>query len=303
MLNKLKIALLYGGSSSEREISIKSGQAVEEALKRLSLNYKVFDPINPPEFTKSLLEYNPDLVFNMLHGKGGEDGAIQGFLETLGFRYTGSPIKASAIAIDKNLTKEIARANGINTPDWVLIEDISQLKQINLQFPVVVKPDTEGSSIGVFIVNNNEELTEAVKKALKLDPKVLIEQYIKGREITVGILNGQVLEPIEIKVEEGFYDFENKYLSEKTQYIISPYMKEETRNKLEKNSLQLYKLLECRGVVRIDYMLDEKEIPYLLEINTIPGMTDHSLVPKAAAAKGIDFDRLVLEIIKGALDE
>ncbi|WP_297455825.1 D-alanine--D-alanine ligase [Persephonella sp.] len=302
-MNKLKIALLYGGSSSEREISIKSGQAVEGALKRLSLNYKVFDPINPPEFTKSLLEYNPDLVFNMLHGKGGEDGAIQGFLEILGFKYTGSPIKASAIAIDKNLTKEIARANGINTPDWVLIEDISQLENINLPFPLVVKPDTEGSSIGVFIVNNNQELTEAVKKALELDSKVLIEQYIKGREITIGILNGQVLEPIEIKVEEGFYDFENKYISEKTQYIISPYMKEETRKKLEEDSLKLYRLLECRGVVRIDYMLDEKETPYLLEINTIPGMTDHSLVPKAAAAKGIDFDNLVLEIIKGALNE
>ncbi|WP_096999741.1 D-alanine--D-alanine ligase family protein [Persephonella hydrogeniphila] len=299
-MSDLKIALVYGGKSSEREISIKSGNAVKEALKRLNLKFEVFDPVDSIDFVNRLIEYKPDLVFNVLHGKYGEDGSIQGLFEILGYRYTGSPVKASAIAMDKVLSKEIAQITGIPTPDWIVVENIKETEKWNV-FPAVVKPNEEGSSIGVEIVNGREELCKAVENASKLNRQVIIEEFINGREITIGILNGRPLEPIEIVVEDGFYDFENKYISGKTEYIVSPYLVQEEREKLESYSLKIYNKIGCKGAARIDFILKDGT-PYFLEINTIPGMTDHSLLPKAAKAVGIDFDNLVLEIIRGALD-
>ncbi len=301
MLSDLKIALVYGGSSSEREISIKSGEAVRRSLERLNLNFKVLDPLDPKIFVKELVEYNPDVIFNLLHGKFGEDGSIQGLFEILRYKYTGSPVKASAIAMDKSLTKEIAVLSGIKTPKWITVNRPEDAKNWDI-FPAVVKPNQEGSSIGVCIVHTKDKLSESIKKALELDKRVIIEQFISGREITVSIIDGKVLEPIEIVVEEGFYDFKNKYLSDKTRYIVSPDLSIEEKKKLIQDSLKIYKKLGCRGAARIDFILKDG-IPYLLEINTIPGMTDHSLLPKAAEASGLDFDTLVITIIKGALNE
>ena len=301
MLSDLKIALVYGGRSSEREISIKSGEAVKRSLERLKLNFKVFDPADPKKFIKDLIDYNPDVIFNLLHGKFGEDGSIQGLFEILGYRYTGSPVKASAIAMDKSLTKELAGVSGVKTPKWITVKRPEEAEKWDL-FPAVVKPNQEGSSIGVEIVYEKDKLPESVKKALKIDNEAVIEQFISGREITVGIINGRTLEPIEIVVEDGFYDFENKYISEKTQYIVSPDLTEKERERLMQDSLKIYKKIGCKGAARVDFILKDG-IPYFLEINTIPGMTDHSLLPKAASASGMDFDTLVITILEGALDE
>jgi len=301
-IKSLKIALLYGGYSSEREISIKSGKAVEEALKELGLNYQVFDPIERAEFIFKLTKYDPDVVFIALHGKGGEDGTIQGVLDFLGYRYTGSPQKASVIAMDKILSKKLVNFHGIPTPKWVVIKSLEEIEKIDKNFPKVVKAPREGSSIGVFIVNSWDEMVKAIEECFKYDDEVMIEDFIQGREITVGILNGEPLDIIEIKVEKGFYDYKNKYFSDKTQYLCPAEIDKENYKKIQQMAVDVYNIIGCKGVARVDFILDSNNTPYFLEINTIPGLTDHSLVPKAARCKGLDFKSLILKIIEGALD-
>lgn len=308
MIKNKKVALLYGGYSSEREISIKSGKAVEKSLKKLSLNFKVFDPVDRENFIKDLTDYNPDIVFIALHGKGGEDGTIQGVLEFLGYRYTGSGIKASSIAMDKAITKDILKNYSIPMANWVVLSSYEvsmleeNLKKLSNKYPKVVKPSEEGSSIGVYIVNSKDELIEAVKNSFKYGKKVLVEDFIKGREITVGILNGEPLEIIEIKVKSGFYDFKNKYFSDETEYICPANIETNLYKKIQNIALDIYKIIGCKGAVRVDFILGEDNIPYFLEINTIPGMTDHSLLPKSAKAKGIDFDNLILKLLEEGLN-
>jgi len=291
--------LVYGGQSSEREISIKSGKAVKGALERLGIPFKEFDPVEPEKFIREILSYQPDVVFNALHGRIGEDGTIQGFFELAGFRYTGSPVKASAVAMDKALTKEIVKGLGVPTPRWTTVS-VDQMPEWEL-FPAVVKPNSEGSSIGVFIVNSPAELEKALSEAFQYDKTVLVEEFIDGREITVGLINGQPLEPIEIVVGEGFYDYHNKYFSDKTRYIVSPQMEKSLKEKLFSYSSAVYDRLGCRGAARVDFMV-KGDIPYFLEINTIPGLTDHSLLPKAAEHSGISFDQLIQKIIEGAFN-
>ncbi|NPA57680.1 MAG: D-alanine--D-alanine ligase [Aquificae bacterium] len=298
-MNSLKVALVYGGQSSEREISIKSGKAVKGALERLGIPFKEFDPVEPEKFIREILSYQPDVVFNALHGRIGEDGTIQGFFELAGFRYTGSPVKASAVAMDKALTKEIVKGLGVPTPRWTTVS-VDQMPEWEL-FPAVVKPNSEGSSIGVFIVNSPAELEKALSEAFQYDKTVLVEEFIDGREITVGLINGQPLEPIEIVVGEGFYDYHNKYFSDKTRYIVSPQMEKSLKEKLFSYSSAVYDRLGCRGAARVDFMV-KGDIPYFLEINTIPGLTDHSLLPKAAEHSGISFDQLIQKIIEGAFN-
>ncbi len=302
MLNKPKIALLYGGSSSEREISIKSGKAVEKALKKLNIEFKVFDPVEGKDFIKKVTDYKPDLAFISLHGKTGEDGIIQGVLEFLGIRYTGSDVKTSAICMDKTLTKDILKSEGILVPEGYSVEKIDQIKKIKIKYPAVVKPNSEGSSIGVSVVEDKDRLVKAVEEVLKIDRKAIIERFIKGREITVGIINGEPLDIIEIKVKEGFYDYYNKYISEETEYICPAEIEPSLYRDIQNTALKIYNILGCKGVARVDFVLD-KDKPYFLEVNTIPGLTDHSLIPKAAAVKGINFESLILKIIEGALNE
>ncbi len=302
MLNNLKVALLYGGVSSEREISIKSGKAVEEALKKSGFTYKVFDPAEGKDFIDKIVSFNPDVVFIALHGKGGEDGTIQGLLDFLNLRYTGSPLKASAIAMDKALTKDILSSHGILVPKGYTFFSIEEAFRTKVDFPVVVKPATEGSSIGVFIVKDNESYREALKEAFKIDSKVVVEEYIEGRELTVSILNGEPLDVIEIKVKEGFYDYKNKYLTDETEYVCPAPIGKKLYEELQEIALKSYQIIGCKGAARIDFIL-KGENPYLLEINTIPGLTDHSLLPKAAACKGITFEKLIEEIIKDAVGQ
>jgi len=295
LLNRkdFKIALLYGGTSKEREISIQSGKAIEKALKELGYIYEVFDPIYGLEFIEKIKRYNPDLAFIALHGKGGEDGQIQSILDFLQIKYTGSNARTSAICMDKKLTKTILQANNINTPKGYTT--------YNVNFPAVVKPAEEGSSIGVFIVHNKEELEMALSK-LKDYKNLLIEEYIKGREITVAMLNGKVLPPIEIKFESNFYDFNTKYISSNTQYICPAPLTEKLNKEINRIAIKCWDTFECKGAIRIDMLIQDDNV-YVLEINTIPGMTSHSLLPKAAEKAGINFNELVDKIIQGALYE
>ena len=291
---KLKVALLYGGFSKEREISIKSGKAVEEALKELGFEYRVFDPINKEDFIYNIKKYKPDVAFIALHGKGGEDGQIQAILEFLNIKYTGSDSRTSAICIDKKLTKDILRNENIPVPEDYKLE--------NIKFPAVLKPKDEGSSIGVYIVKNEKELKKVLDN-IKNVKDYMIEAYIEGRELTVSILNGKVLPVIEIKIEKGFYDFENKYISSKTKYLCPAPLHKTINEEIKKIAINSYKILGCKGAARIDIMLSKENIPYVLEVNTIPGMTSHSLLPKAAEKAGVSFNELVKEIIYGAINE
>ncbi len=304
-LKNLKIALLYGGTSSEREISIKSGKAVENIFFNLGLNYKVFDPLNKETFVNQLVDFNPDVVFIALHGKGGEDGTIQGLLDYLGFTYTGSGLKASAVAMDKALTKTILKANNLPVPEGFVLHSENELKEIKekIDFPVVVKANSEGSSVGVFIVESLDSLEEKVKDCFKLDNKVIIEKFVKGRELTVSILNGKPLEIVEIKVEDGFYDYKNKYITGKTKYICPAEIETDIYKNLQDLSLEAYNLIGCKGAARIDIILDKNSNPYILEINTIPGLTEKSLLPKAAKAAGFSFEDLILEMVWGAIND
>lgn len=304
-LKNLKIALLYGGTSSEREISIKSGKAVENIFFNLGLNYKVFDPLNKETFVNQLVDFNPDVVFIALHGKGGEDGTIQGLLDYLGFTYTGSGLKASAVAMDKALTKTILKANNLPVPEGFVLQSENELKKIKekIDFPVVVKANSEGSSVGVFIVESLDSLEEKVKDCFKLDSKVIIEKFIEGRELTVSILNGKPLEIVEIKVEDGFYDYKNKYITGKTKYVCPAEIETDIYKNLQDISLEAYNLIGCKGAARVDIILDKNSNPYILEINTIPGLTEKSLLPKAAKAAGFSFEDLILEMVWGAIND
>ncbi|WP_028951125.1 D-alanine--D-alanine ligase [Sulfurihydrogenibium subterraneum] len=296
-----KIALLYGGYSREREISIKSGKAVEGSLQRLGYDYQVFDPIEKDKFIEKIIDYKPDLAFIALHGKGGEDGTIQSLLEFLDIPYTGSDSKTSMVCMDKVLTKMYLEKFGINTPKWNFFLKIEDALSFKPDFPAVVKAPNEGSSIGVYIVNNQDEYKKAIEEAFKLDEKVLVEQFIRGRELTVGILDDEVFDIVEVVVEEGFYDYQNKYITGKTKYICPAELPSQIYKTVQNIGYQTYKTLNCKGQARVDIILDYSLTPYVLEVNTIPGMTEFSLLPKAAAVKGISFDQLVERIIKSGL--
>lgn len=300
-MSKPRIALVYGGTSREREISIKSGKTVENALKSLGYEYKVFDPADGKKFIDEIYSYRPDLAFLVLHGKGGEDGTVQAILEFLNIPYTGSDHTASAVAIDKHLTKIVLRHYGIRVPDDKVFLSKDDALNFNPDFPVVVKATKEGSSIGVYVVNNQQEYTQAVNKVFEIDEKVLVEQFIKGRELTVSVVDGVVYDIVEIKVEDGFYDFNNKYVAGRTVYECPAQLDPDTYKKVQKSGLEAYKALGCRGAARVDIILSDSSVPYVLEVNTIPGMTERSLLPKAVAASGIDFDGLVDMIIKNSL--
>jgi len=301
LIEKLKVALIYGGISSEREISIKSGKSVERVFKKLGVNYRVFDPIERERFIGELVNFKPDVAFIALHGKGGEDGTIQGVLEFLNIPYTGSGIKASAIAMDKAITKKILKSEGIKVPEGTVVYSLEELSSFPL--PAVVKPSKEGSSVGVFIVESEKELINAVKNALKLDDTIIVEKYIKGKELTVGYLNGEPLEIVEIVVEDGFYDYKNKYFSEKTKYICPANIESNLYREIQDVARRSCEIVGIRGAARVDIMLSEDNVPYVLEINTIPGLTDKSLLPKSAKASGISFEELIEKMVIEAVYE
>jgi len=303
-----KVAVLLGGASSEREVSLMSGQGVLSALISLGVDAYAFDPA-----VRSLGELKSDGVsrcFIALHGRHGEDGTVQGALELMGIPYTGSGVMASSIAMDKVMTKKIWRFEGLPTPDWVFAEDGAQVAQAfaRLGSPMIVKPAREGSTIGLTKVTDLSQCDAAYALATAHDERVLCEQFVSGEEVTCAVLGqagqAQALPIIKIVAPDGNYDYHNKYIGEQTQYIVPSGLPVQEEEAIQGWVLKAYQSLGCRGWGRVDVMIDARtRRPYLLEINTSPGMTGHSLVPMAARAAGMSYEQLCLQVLgMAALD-
>jgi len=297
-----RIGVLMGGMSRERDISLKTGKAVAKALT--TKGYQV-QPIDvTPRIAETLSKEKIDCAFLALHGRFGEDGTIQGMFELMRIPYTGSGVLASALALHKVMAKRIFHYEKIPTPmfDVLHVQMIKKgpPREISLPLPVVVKPAREGSTIGISIVTKEKQWIPALKKAGQYDEEILVEEFIKGREITVGILEGLPLPIIEIAPKSGFYDFHSKYTKGETEYIIPARIPREKYLAAQDLSLKAFRALGCSGVARVDLMLDERNNPFVLEVNTMPGMTETSLLPKAANYAGIAFEELAERILLGA---
>jgi D-alanine-D-alanine ligase len=293
-----KVAVLLGGRSGEREVSLKSGAAILAALQRKGVDAHAFDPAERP--LHDLEGF--DRVFIALHGRYGEDGTIQGALELMGIPYTGSGVMASSVGMDKWRTKLLWRAAGVVTPDFEVVaadSDFAAIEQ-RLGLPLFVKPANEGSSIGISKVKQAGDLKAAYELAAKADPLVIAEQFVGGGEYTVGILGDQVLPVIRIVPANEFYDYEAKYLRDDTQYLCPCDLSAEKEAQIQAEALQAFRTVGGRGWGRVDFLMDESGRHYFLEVNTSPGMTDHSLVPMGAKAAGIGFDELVVKILEMA---
>ncbi len=297
------IGVLMGGLSKEREISLRSGNAVLEAL--LQRGYDAVPIDVAADVAEVLKAKEVEVAFLALHGRFGEDGCIQGLLEILSIPYTGSSVLASALAMDKYLSKDIARAEGLPTPDYHFFDGMHDdlhafVSKVSIPVPLMVKPSREGSTIGITKVEKKEDLEKAISTAFNLDSRVLIEKFIAGRELTVGLLNHEPLPVLEVRPKSGFYDYEAKYTPGKTEYLCPAELPEALAKKIQDYAKRINQRLGCEGVARADFILSEDQIPYFLEINTLPGMTGTSLVPKAAAAAGISFADLVEKILSSA---
>ncbi|AAZ96075.1 D-alanine--D-alanine ligase [Thiobacillus denitrificans ATCC 25259] len=298
-----KVAVMLGGTSAERPVSLNSGNAVLAALTRQGIDAHAFDPAT--RSLGDLMSGEFDRVFIALHGRYGEDGCMQGALELLGIPYTGSGVMASAVGMDKWRTKLLWRAAGLPTADWAMLDATSDFAatEARLGLPIFVKPAREGSSIGMSKVTEAGTLQAAYEKAAEHDALVLAEKFIDGAEFTVGIVGDSALPLIRLQpaAEKAFYDFEAKYLRDDTQYHCPAGLPDAQEMSLRKLALDAFRLLGGRGWGRVDLMTDRLGNPYLLEVNTSPGMTDHSLVPMAARVAGIDFDALCVTILEQTL--
>jgi D-alanine-D-alanine ligase len=292
-LRRMKIGVLLGGRSSEREISLKSGKAVFEALMRLGYNAFAIDAGNG--LIDKLKKQKIEAAFIVLHGRWGEDGTVQGLLEIMGIPYTGPGVLGSSAAMDKAIMKFILQASNIPTPDYVIA---GAGGRIRLKPPFVVKPANEGSTIGISLVHKKKDLPAAMELALKYDRKVVVEEFIAGQEITVAVINGRALPVIEVRPHSGFYDFEAKYTKGMTEYIVPALISRTMAKKAQAVALDVCRRFDLMGCVRID-MLIREDVPYVIDINTSPGMTETSLVPKAWAYEGRTFDELIEEILSG----
>jgi len=288
-LEDARIGVLMGGISAEREISLKSGAAVSGALKSMGLNVVEIDAGH--DVSDVLGNENIDLAFVVLHGGYGENGAIQGLLEVQGIPYTGSGIMASAIAMDKLVSKTMFKNAGLSVPDYIEVDEA--VSDIPIKLPVVVKPSREGSSIGVAIVNSSDELAPALKAALAFEGPALVERYVKGRDVQIAVLNNRALGGVEVRPKGGFYSYEAKYTSGMTDYVIPPEIDGELYDKAMEVGLAAHNAIGASGATRVDLMIDEKDNIYVLEVNTIPGMTETSLLPKIAQHAGMDMKALV----------
>lgn len=303
-----KVAVLYGGNSAERPVSLMSGEGVLAALRSLGVQAQGFDPATQP--LQALKDQGFERAFIALHGRGGEDGTLQGALEWLGIPYTGSGVTASSVAMDKTMTKRVWAAEGLPTPQYLALSRAELTRERirgipdQLGLPVIVKPPHEGSSIGITKAAGYSEMQGAVELALGFDDELLFEQCIEGPELTCAVLGegeGAVALPvIEIRAEAGNYDFANKYETDTTQYLFGT-LPAALEAEVRQVVLQAYRLLGCRGWGRADLMLRKSDMkPFLLEMNTSPGMTSHSLVPKAAQAVGIAYPQLCLWLLSQA---
>jgi D-alanine-D-alanine ligase len=333
MLNtKPKVALLVGGTSPERAVSKMSGKGILQALRTLQYPTIVIDPAyglhQPKEEEQFFLEKDftdlsnrnyidainstlfdgVEVVFFAMHGKWAEDGTIQSLLELRGLKYTGSKVLASALAMDKDMSKVIFRQAGVQTADWFTVKERSfelvlitdEIKQ-KIGFPCIIKPNDQGSTVGLKIVQDESEVEEGIVIAQKYSSKALIEKYIPGRELTVAILLNEALPVLEIVPKSGFYDYKHKYTSGMSEYIVPANIPDEVARKAQQQALTAFQALGCEGYARVDFRMNNQNELYCLEVNTLPGMTATSLVPKAAKAVGISFENLIERIIQQAL--
>lgn len=295
-----KVAVLMGGPSAEREVSLKSGNAVLAALKRSGVDAHGIDA--DKSTLRRLEDGGFDRVFIVLHGRWGEDGVIQGALEVLDIPYTGSGVLGSALGMDKLRSKYLWSAAGIPTPEYVMLKSGIDLGKVGakLGLPVFVKPVREGSSLGISKAKTVAELKLAWEAAAKYDDQVIAERFIDGAELTCGILGDQALPLIKIETDREFYDYEAKYILDTTRYLCPCGLTADQERAIQTLAQRAFDALGCSGWGRVDFMLDKTGQAYALEVNTVPGMTDHSLVPKAAKQAGMDFDQLVLRILETA---
>jgi len=330
--SKPKVALLVGGTSPERAVSKMSGKGVLGALINLRYPIKIIDPaygLNQPKNEEQFFSENDfteisnrncidainsnllddvDVVFSALHGKWAEDGTIQSLLELRGLKYTGSKVLASALAMDKELSKLIFKQVGVQTANWFAVKERSFepaliADEINQKvgFPCIIKPNDQGSTVGLKFVQDESEVEEGVVIAQQYSNKALIEQYILGRELTVAVLLNEALPVLEIIPKSGMYDYEHKYTSGMSEYIVPANIQEEVAKEAQRQALIAFHSLGCEGYARVDFRMNGENKLYCLEVNTLPGMTPLSLVPKAAKAVGISFEELIKKIIQQAL--
>jgi D-alanine-D-alanine ligase len=298
------VAVLMGGVSRERDVSIESGRYVSDALRDAGVDVVTVD-ISPDKLDV-LDDKSIDVFFIALHGRWGEDGVLQEILESKGLVYTGSPPKASQLAFDKWASKEYFTKAGAHSPDAILFEPGAKDLEIEQQIrrlgqKYVIKPLREGSTFGVSIVDDPKSVVETAEKCSKEFGDCMIEEFVPGREITVGVLGKDALPILEIRARGGFYDYQAKYLDDKTEYLFDTIDNPTLTARIQKSAIDCFNALGCRGVARVDFILGSEDIPYVLEINTIPGMTNHSLLPKAAAKAGISMSQLCLRIVEMAL--
>ncbi len=290
-----------GGTAAEREISLRSGNAVFQALQQQGIDVVAIDVTASP--IDALANIKVDRVFNIIHGRGGEDGVLQAILGVLGLPYTGSGVLASALSMDKLRTKLCWQGLGLATPKWFVLqtEDDIDVCIAQLGFPVIVKPAQEGSSIGMSKANNQEELIQALQVAKQFNCDVYAEQWVQGQEYTVGVLDGEALPVIRLETPNEFYDFDAKYRANTTKYHCPCGLSAEREQQLRALAVQACRGLQVKGWARVDVFIDNQDCSQLIEVNTVPGMTDHSLVPMAAKAAGIEFKELVWRILETSL--
>ncbi|MDP2805599.1 MAG: D-alanine--D-alanine ligase [Gallionellaceae bacterium] len=300
MINFGKVAVLLGGHSAEREVSLKSGAAVLAALQKSGVDAHAFDPAERD--IHALRDEKFDRVFIALHGRFGEDGTVQGALELMDIPYTGSGVLASALAMDKWRTKLVWQAAKLPIPEFEMLTEQSDWQAVvkRLGLPLFVKPANEGSSVGISKVKREEDLQAAYLAAAKHDKLVIAERFVGGGEYTVAILNGRALAVIKIEPANEFYDYESKYLRDDTRYLCPCGLSAEQEAEMQQLAQQGFAVIGGQGWGRVDFLRDEQGKAYLLEVNTSPGMTDHSLVPMAATQAGINFEQLVLQILESA---
>lgn len=296
-----RVALLYGGTDSEREVSLKTGAAFREALRTLGVD--ILDLDFNAEAVARLAQEPVDAALIALHGLVGEGGPVQGLLECLQIPYTGSGVLASSLAIDKAATKRALRHAGVATPEWFEVNSADDPRLGTVDRPVVVKPPREGSSVGISIVKDLATLPAAVELALRYDATAMVEDFVPSRELSVGLFDGEVLGIMEIAPASGVYDYEAKYLRNDTQYLLPAPISDTQRVAVESLAQAAWKAVGCRGVGRVDVLLSEDGSIWVLELNTVPGMTQTSIVPKMANAQGWSFEELVARMLDAAVTD